>query len=155
MITEAQVRKVLEEQLEGSPFFLVDVVVKPGSIIDIEVDKPEGITIGECREISKKVEAVFDREQEDFELTVSSPGLEKPFRVPQQYWKNVGRSVTVELLDGNKLEGKLILAQGDNIEVESRSREKVEGKKSKQEVIRLHQLNIKDIKQTKVLISFK
>jgi ribosome maturation factor RimP len=119
------------------------------------VDKPEGITIGECREISKKVEAVFDREQEDFELTVSSPGLEKPFRVPQQYWKNVGRSVTVELLDGNKLEGKLILAQGDNIEVESRSREKVEGKKSKQEVIRLHQLNIKDIKQTKVLISFK
>lgn len=154
-ISESKIRELAAEAISGTEYFLVEVQVAPGSKINIELDSPAGITIEEVRRISRQVESGLDREQEDFELTVSSPGLDKPFRVVQQYIKNIGRNVSVEKNNGEKIEGKLIKAGEEGIEVETRGKEKVEGKKSRQEVIRLHEIPMKDIKQTKVLISFK
>lgn len=155
MINETLVKQLAEEAIQGSSYFLVEVAVNPGAKINIELDSPNGITIEEVRKISRQVESGLDRDKEDFELTVSSPGLEKPFRVFPQYLKNVGRKVSVELNDGKKLEGQLLGATEVEIEVETKGKEKVEGKKSKQEVIRKHAIKMSDIKQTKVLISFK
>ena len=52
---------------------------------------PEGVTIEECAKVSRIIESGLDREIEDFELEVSSPGLNSPFKVLPQYFKNIGK----------------------------------------------------------------
>jgi len=155
MINESNIRPIVNDVLQGTECFLVELVVAPGAKILVELDSPSGVTIEQLRKISRAIENQLDREKEDFELTVSSPGLEKPFRVFEQYLKNVGRSLTVDLNDGRKLEGKLEEATEKGIVLESSSREKVEGKKSKQDVVRRHEVGMNEIKQAKVLITFK
>ena len=71
------------------------------------MDRPGGITVDECAKISRFVNAQLDREVEDYSLEVSSPGLSAPFKVKQQYEKNIGRTIEVRLVDGERLEGKL------------------------------------------------
>ena len=62
----------------------------------------KGITIDQCGEISKLVEASLNREEEDFEIEVSSPGLSEPFKVINQYRKNIGQEVEIVTEDGQQ-----------------------------------------------------
>lgn len=153
MINEASIRESVAKAIEGTDLFIVDIRVSAGPKVAVELDSPKGITIGECRTINKKIEEDFDREVQDYELTVSSPGLEKPFKVPAQYEKNIGRSLEIELNNGTKLNGKLIAKTGEQISVETK--EKVKTGNKKVELVQVHELKINDIKQTKVVISFK
>jgi ribosome maturation factor RimP len=155
VITKETITAIAKEGIGETDKFLVEVQVSPGNKIHVEVDSPAGVNVIDCRELSRYIEGRLDREAEDFELTVSSPGLDKPFRVKQQYDKNVGRSVEVMLQNGEMISGKLITADENGIELETSAREKAEGKKSKQDVVRLHKIAFGDIKQTKVIISFK
>ncbi len=107
MITDKQIIEFVQQHIQGSDIFLVEAVVKPGNLIRVHVDRPEGITIEECVNISRFLNTQLDREVEDFSLEVSSPGVSSPFKVKQQYEKNVGRNIEVRLGDGDRLEGKL------------------------------------------------
>ena len=107
MITEETIIELVQQHIQGSDIFLVEAVVKPGNMIKVHVDRPEGITIQECVLISRFVNGQLDRELDDFSLEVSSPGLSSPFKVKQQYVKNIGRTIEVRLEDGERLEGKL------------------------------------------------
>ncbi len=107
MITEETIIELVQQHIHGSDIFLVEAVVKPGNMIKVHVDRPEGITIKECVLISRFVNGQLDRELDDFSLEVSSPGLSSPFKVKQQYVKNIGRIIEVRLEDGERLEGKL------------------------------------------------
>lgn len=107
MITEEQIIDLVHQHIEGSDIFLVEGVVKPGNMIRVHVDRPEGISVGECAGISRFINSQLDREEEDYSLEVSSPGLSTPFKVKQQYEKNIGRTIEVRLEDGERLEGKL------------------------------------------------
>lgn len=99
---------MITKHIQGSEVFLVDVLVKPGNVIRVHVDTPEGISIDECVKISRFVNESLDRDVEDYSLEVSSPGLGASFLVKQQYEKNVGREIEVLFTDGIKLTGKLI-----------------------------------------------
>ena len=66
-IIELAKQKVL--QLEG---FLVSTKVTPQNVIRVFVDKNDGISINECLQISRFIENELDRENQDFELQVSS-----------------------------------------------------------------------------------
>jgi ribosome maturation factor RimP len=107
MITKEKVIALTEQRIKGTDIFLVEVAVKPGNVIRVQLDRPEGITIDQCVEISRYLNGSMDREEEDFSLEVSSPGIGAPFRVKQQYEKNTGHRVEVVLTDGNRLEGTL------------------------------------------------
>jgi ribosome maturation factor RimP len=105
--------------------------------------------------VSRNVEHNLDREQEDFELHVSSAGLDKPFRVLPQYLKNIGRQVKVVLNDGTKLEGELKSANETELALELIRKEKVEGKKKKETIVEQRVLQMEQIKETKIVITFK
>ena len=107
MITTESITELIEQQIEGSNIFLVEVIVKPGNAIRVHVDSPDGISIDECVKISRYVNESLDRDVEDYSLEVSSPGLGGSFRVKQQYEKNVGRDIEVLYTDGIKVKGKL------------------------------------------------
>jgi ribosome maturation factor RimP len=97
----------------------------------------------------------LDRETQDFELQVSSPGLDKPFKVKQQYIKNVGRQVKVTLQSKATIEGLLKSANNDRIVVETTRKERLEGKKKKETIVEEHPIQYDQIKETKIIITFK
>ncbi|MFO7670214.1 MAG: ribosome assembly cofactor RimP [Bacteroidales bacterium] len=107
MITQQRVIELVQQHIQGSDIFLVEAVVKPGNLIRVHVDRPEGITIEECVKVSRFLNEQLDRELEDFSLEVSSPGVGAPFKVKQQYEKNIGRNIEVRLGDGDRQEGRL------------------------------------------------
>ena len=84
----------------------------------------------------------------DFSLEVSSPGIDEPLKLLRQYHKNIGRNVEVITNDGNKQEGKLISVNEDAITIEY-----TEGK-NKKAVIKNSNIDLTDIKQTRVQIKF-
>lgn len=154
MITVEQIKKLAEEKLAGTTNFIVDISVKPGNKITILLDNDKGVSIGDCVDMSRHVEFSLDREQEDFELNVMSPGLTEPFKILRQYQKYLDKQVEVVTKENQKLTGKLVSVNNEGIVLETRSKEKTEGKKSKQLVINNTPLTFNQIKETKVVISF-
>ncbi len=154
MIDKRKVEKLVEEKLEKD-MFLVNISVSKSNAINIFVDGFDGVTIGKCVEISRHVEHALDRDEEDFELQVSSPGLTESFKIKEQYLKNIGRDIEVVTTSGEKITGELKKADAESISLESRRREKVEGHKKKQLVVKEHKLGYDEIKTARVVISFK
>ena len=107
MIEKTFIRKMVEEILKGEELFLVDVAVTPSNKITILVDSPKGITIGQCAVINRKMESLLDRNVEDYELVVSSPGLDSELKVIEQYYKNIGRELEVIMKDQSRYSGVL------------------------------------------------
>jgi ribosome maturation factor RimP len=99
--------QTLWNSILGTDIFLVEVWVKSGNTIRVHVDRPSGISIEECVEISRFLNRNMDREDEDFSLEVSSPGIGVPFKVKQQYEKNVGHEIEVMQKDGTRSKGTL------------------------------------------------
>lgn len=150
--------ELIDERISelGNGLFVVDLTISANNVIHVELDKHVGnVAINDCMSVSRNVEHNLDREEEDFELHVSSAGLDKPFRVLAQYVKNIGREVKVVTLEGKKLEGILRAADDQSITLETSKMEKPEGKKKKELIVEQHVFPLDQIKETKIVISFK
>lgn len=154
MIDRAKVNYFLDEILEETDLFLVDLTVKPSNKIIIEIDSFKGVTIDECAKVSSSLESKLNRDVEDFELEVSSPGLGLPFKVIQQYRKNIGNQVSVLMKSGSKYTGKLLEVSETGVKVEFQEKMKVEGKKKPETVISAKDLLFNEIKIAKAIINF-
>ena len=106
MIEKQKIQGLVEEYIKGTGLFLVAVKVSSSNRISVLADKNEGITIDECAAIHRHIEKNLDRDKEDFELQVSSPGLDLPFEVIEQYFKNEGKKVEVIDNEGSKHDRK-------------------------------------------------
>ena len=115
MISENRIVSLVEQHIKGTEIFLVEVRVKSGNTVRVHVDKPAGISIEECAEISRYLNRNLDREEEDYSLEVSSPGIGVPFKVKQQYEKNIGHEIDVVRTDGTRMEGMVESVTVDGI----------------------------------------
>ena len=148
MLDKKKIENSVEKHLQGTDKFLVGVEVSATNIVDVYVDGDKGVSIGECAEISRFLESQFNRETEDYELRVSSPGLDRPFKFLRQYKKYINRMIRLELNDGEKLKGKLTSVNEEEIEVGIKA-----GKKARDTVSK--KIPFSDIKSAKPEISFK
>ncbi|MEZ4798607.1 MAG: ribosome assembly cofactor RimP [Flavobacteriales bacterium] len=155
MITQEQIKNLVEEKIADTDIFIVEINVKPGNKIEIFIDKDSGLALEDCLKVSRHVEGSLDREVEDFALDVSSPGVGRPLKLKRQYLKNVGRNVEVKMVDGTLMEGVMMAADDDKIVVQTRTKEEVEGKKGKKWVERENEIPFENISETKIVISFK
>ncbi len=89
-------------------------------------DTMKGITIDECGELHRYVEKNLDRNIEDYELQISSPGLDSPFKVIEQYYRNEGSKIEVVSKEGQKMTGILKNVTEGGFELETER--KVKGK---------------------------
>lgn len=153
-ITKGYIRELVEKHLEGTPLFLVDVLVKPGNLITIILDGNESVTIDDCVSVSRFTEKSLDRDVEDFELKVMSAGADSPFRNEQQYRKNIGKKVRLLLEDNEKLEGKLMSYSPENVVVEIAPKMKKGQKPGKNREIELLTIPLSNIKEAKLVITF-
>ncbi len=152
MIQKELVQTLIDEQLAGTDLFLVELKISVGNKILVFIDSNDGVTIAECITLSKHIESHLDREAEDFELEVSSAGLEHAFKCIQQYHKNIGKTVAVVLKDSPlKLTGTLLSAteQEIGLDVVPAKKKKVEAEST------IQKIEMSKIKETKIVISFK
>jgi len=115
MLQEKEIRRLAESVLKDSDLFLVDVSVRKDNFIRVLIESIDGVSIEDCARINRIMEARLNRDKEDFELEVSSPGLNAPFKVFRQYLKNINKYVDVVMKDGMKVSGKLIQVDDDGL----------------------------------------
>jgi ribosome maturation factor RimP len=155
MIKTEFIRNLLEGELTQKGLFLVEVLVTPANKIVVYLDSLQGVTLEECMQVSRFLESRLDRNEEDFELEVSSPGLDKPLKLPVQFEKNVGRMLDVVKSDGMKITGKLLGISGGiiSLDTEVTTRDGRTGKRKTEHV--LQEVRQEEIKTAKVNISLK
>ena len=153
MIDKSALEQVINEALEGSKLYLVTLKVSKDNIIDVALDSDEDITIDDCVAVNDAVHAAFDRDEEDYELTVGSYGITSPLLLPRQYQKNVGYEVEVLTADGRKLKGVLADADEEGFTLSMTVKRKLEGKKRPELVEEQERFNYNDIKYTKNIIN--
>lgn len=90
---------IVESTLAGMGFELVDTQVSGGGrLLRIFIDRPGGITVDHCAEVSRQLARVFAVEGIDYErLEVSSPGLDRPLRKAADFARFAGSKVDVRM----------------------------------------------------------
>jgi len=87
----------------------------------IYIDKNRGISIGDCEKVSKHVSRVLEVNSaliENFNLEVSSPGIERKFFKKQQYKDYIGSIIKIKYLLKNKfktVKGILLKVDEDSL----------------------------------------
>ena len=147
MLDKNEIEEIVNKSITGTDKFLVDISVSSTNVVEVFVDGDNGISIQECVKISRLIESSFDRDVEDYELRVSSPGLNKPFKMIRQYKKYVNREIEVVNNDDKKVKGVLKSVSENGFELEQKK-----GKKRKESV--LEEYLFDDIKEAKPLIGF-
>lgn len=154
MIDKKQIEDIVAGKIEGTDLFLVEVKIDTQNNITVVLDSPEGISIDACVVMSQYIESQLDREQEDFALEVSSPGVGQPLKVLQQYTKILNGTIEILLNNGLKINGILRDANQEGILVEYEAKEKPEGAKRPVKVIKTEPYAFSEIKSVKETIIF-
>lgn len=154
MISKALVENLVKQKIEGTNIYIVDINISPSNKITIEIDTPEGVLIKDCLAVSRQIEGNLDREKEDFELMVSSPGIDQPFKILKQYQKYIGKKISTKTTEGKKYTGTLEEVNEQQIKISEEVKEKIPGKSKKISVKKVHIIPFSEIKETKLVITF-
>ena len=156
MITSEALGSTIANYLNDNGLFLVDIEISKENDITIAIESREGdVTIDNCIDIDRLVADAFDRDVEDYSLTVTSAGLDQPFKVLDQYVKFIGSEVEVVVKGGGKMKGVLTSANEAGFEVTVSKMVKVEGSKKKVQQDTVTAYTYEGIKSCKPVIKFK
>ncbi|MEE8119628.1 MAG: ribosome maturation factor RimP [Gammaproteobacteria bacterium] len=96
-----------------------------GGLVRVYIDAEQGVTLDDCEKVSDYVNGILDVEDlvtGEYNLEVSSPGLDRPLRTLRHYADFVGEQVKVQLavpLDGRRhFTGKLLKVENEKILVD-------------------------------------
>lgn len=103
-----------------------------GWVLRVFIDSEQGITIDHCADVSREISAYLDVEDlidHQYNLEVSSPGLERPLKSLADFERYMGKKARVKLrepIDGQKVQIGIIEQVIDNeIELELEDGKKV------------------------------
>jgi ribosome maturation factor RimP len=120
-----RLEKVVEPAVIGMGYELVDVQASNGGrLVRLFIDKPGGVTIDDCADISRHLTRVLAVEGIDYErLEVSSPGLDRPLRKERDFARFAGQRAEVRMRTPDasgrrKFVGLLHGAQGGQVSLE-------------------------------------
>jgi ribosome maturation factor RimP len=95
-------------------------------VLRIFIDKPGGVTLGDCERVSNQVGTLFDVEDlipNQYTLEVSSPGIERGLYKPADYERFTGSRVklrTAQPINGQRnFKGKLLGIDGEIVSLEA------------------------------------
>ena len=147
--------EVVEKHLAGSDVFVVECQCTPSNEITLILDADSRVSIDTCVAVSRAVDAVFDRDVEDFSLTVTSAGIGEPLKLLRQYQKIVGSTMEILLKDGIKILATLDDATEQGITVSYDEKVAVEGRKRKELQHIVRTLSFEQIKSAKEYLDYK
>lgn len=146
MIDKFKVLDIIKDTLDGSDKYLVNMKITPDNRIFVDIDGDEGINIDDCIVLSRAIENQLNREEEDFELNVSSAGADAPLKMPRQYRRHMGRDLSVETFDGTTYEGTLTLCDDTQFTIQTKGTKKV--------APQVLTFNYADVRAAKVVLKF-
>ena len=155
MIDCHKITDVAAKALEGSHLFVVDCICSPANEVELLIDSDSGVSIDDCVALSRAVEAAFDRDEEDFSLTVASAGIGSELKHIRQFRKLVGKSVEVLLRNGTKILATLDAVDDLSMTLSYDERVAVEGKKRKELVHTVKTYTFDEVKYTKEYLDYK
>ncbi len=104
--------------IKGAGMELVDLEYRKegtGWILRLFIDKEGGVTLDNCTDISKEVDAILDAEDivpHEYNLEVSSPGLNRPLKMEQDFKRFIGKLAkikTFEVIGGSRnFKGRIV-----------------------------------------------
>ncbi|MCO6148068.1 ribosome assembly cofactor RimP [Flavobacterium sp. NRK1] len=154
MTFKEKVADLLNTALEERPsLFLIDLSIGSGNKIMVTLDGDNGVNLQDCIDISRAIEHNLDREEEDFSLEVASGGAASPLKMPRQFKKNLGRTLSVKTAT-DQIEAEITDANDDFIVLEWKAREPKQIGKGKETVQKRLELPYQDIKEAVVVIKF-
>ena len=155
MIDKNVVTKAVEEWLQKSDYYLVDVEMTADDRIVIEIDHADGVWIEDCADLSRHLQEALGEELGDYELEVGSAGIGQPFKVMQQYVNHIGKEVEVLQNNGQKLQGILKEVNGREFVLTVKEKQTVEGKKRPVMVDVDKTFSMDAVKYAKYVLAFK
>ena len=153
MITKDQIAQLANEALESTDRFVVDITVSKSNVIYVYIDSDTSVTIDHCGELSRFIEGRLDREVEDYELIVSSAGIDYPLLNNRQFKKYIEKELEILHSDGVKKVYKLLSYDEEKIVVQE-AIIKMLGKLRKIKYAETIELSLSDIKEIKPYINF-
>jgi ribosome maturation factor RimP len=105
------VRALIEPVVVYAGMELIDVEYgrePSGKVLRLTIDKPDGVTINDCSDISRLVGDLLDAKDflpGSYNLEVSSPGINRPLKKKEDFERFVGQKVlikTKKLIDGRR-----------------------------------------------------
>lgn len=155
MVTKDLIESLSADYLSQESLFLVDIQISKENDITVVIESMASVDISHCVDLSRLIEKGLEGESDDYSLTVTSAGLDMPFRVLRQYEKYLEREVEVVLKDGIKRVARLISVNEEGIKISYLTKVKEEGKKRATEKEVITDILFSDIKSTKPYINFK
>ena len=150
------IQRTIEPVVGDLGCFIVEITVSKDNDVTLTVEKSAGeVTLDDCVAINDAFLEAFDKDSEDYSLTVSSAGLDQPFKVHAQYVKAIGTQVTALLKGGRKMTGVLTGVDENGINLRYMAKELPEGKKKKVTVEREERIGFEAVNSVSPLVEFK
>ncbi|MBO5876128.1 MAG: ribosome assembly cofactor RimP [Bacteroidales bacterium] len=151
----SEIIDAIESEIVARGLYIIEVTVSKDNDVEVTIESEEGkVELEDCVAISRFFETRFDRETEDYSLTVTSAGLDQPFKVLKQYIKAVGKKVEVQLKGGKKMVAALEAADEESITLRYSQKEAVEGKKKKEVVEHVDRFTMDQVNSVRPFIEF-
>ena len=153
MITKEQIISLAEEATQGSDRYVVNVTISKSNVIELFLDADSSVTIDDCVAVSNFINDKLDRDVEDYELNVSSAGIDEPLLKMRQYKKYIGKDLIITDIEGVKKMYKLLSFDDNQLEVEEAEAKKY-GKLTKTIYHDAITLEINKLKEVRPYIKF-
>ena len=152
---KAQVEDLLNKVLEENPkLYLIDIKISNDFKIKIVLDGDNSVSVKDCINVSRAIENNLDRDAIDFSLEVTSVGANEPLIMKRQYYKNIGRKLSVEDNLGIKHEGMLCFVNENDFNIQWKERQNKKTGKGKETVKKEKTFSFSQIIQSKVILKF-
>ncbi|GHJ09558.1 hypothetical protein TPA0907_39250 [Micromonospora humidisoli] len=132
-----RLRAVIEPVVAGAGYDLEDVSVSRAGrrhVVRVIVDADGGINLDAVAVVSRAVSAALDAAEEsggdivagEYQLEVSSPGVDRPLTLPRHWRRNAGRLVKVTVRAGEpavdrQVTGRVVVADDERVVLETES----------------------------------
>jgi len=131
-MNKENIKQTLEAFLEETDMFVVDIQVSNDNLVQISLDGDSRVSIDDCIEVARYLENQFDRDEEDFELRVSTYGIDNAIQLIRQLNKVVGSEIIFKKDETPEQRARLEKIDGNNLYITHRL--KKGGPKSKAQI---------------------
>ncbi|MCW8830155.1 MAG: ribosome maturation factor RimP [Gammaproteobacteria bacterium] len=125
--------ELFEPVVEGMGYELIEIEYHPNpkyGVLRLYIDKDSGIEVDDCSAVSRQISAILDVEDPvpgQFNLEISSPGMDRPLRRLQDFQRFAGEEVKLKTgmpFDGQRnFKGRLNGVEDDLVIIECEDKE--------------------------------
>lgn len=153
---EKEIRQKFSPVVEARGCFIVDVEADSDNNITVMIEAMDRcIDLEDCVVLDKAFHEIWNQDEKDYALTMTSAGLDLPFLDIRQYIKAKGSMVEAQLKGGRKFVAELADVDEQGVTLKYKAKEAVEGKKKKVEVEHVDKFSFEEVNSVRPHITFE